>query len=228
MSIESKRFTATFQDTGHSKVDYLPVETLNNEWEFIHRPFDWTVAGGKFLPVLTQIFFYKGLNNFVGDHETVRAIYRGKGCTCIPYGDQRLGPFAQYRGTVPATNPEFRSAGVYHISAWESPENIAGETIWSFDQAGYDEFLEHLVDAGIVRIDSTIATICIRRKKHALENLKRIERPRESTKTQIKLMEADLKAMEKIIPTLKAPVAAIQKRGSKVPKTNPEPELKGS
>jgi len=215
-----------------SRRNYLPVERINNRFELIAKPFAWEVKGGKWLPVLSPIFFQRGLNNYddqgVTDPEAVRSIYRRKSCVCIDPNDPRLGAsvtkggFANYIAAVPATNPAFGSTGRYYLLWCESPVETAGEVVWRMDMKAYDAFRQHLVDADIVKIDRSIADIVISKKKAQLSAMEMVPMNTEAKVNRLAAMKAEISAMVKALKGLAAPKAA---RGARPVAFIPEPVI---
>lgn len=226
MDLTAKSFSPERVRTSKEARDYLPVEWLNNVHELIHKPLDWEVKDGRWLPVLSPIFFMRGLNNYDDngqtDPEAVRRIYRAKGCACIVPDDDRLGEYKHYIATVPATNPAYGSVGKYYLTIFESPEMVAGRVIWRRDEKAFDAFRAHLVDVGICVMNSTIAELVIASKREALSTMEQVPLNTTSKQRTITKLSADIAAMEQLLTGLAKPKAASVKRTFRVERdTNP-------
>lgn len=219
MDLTAKSFAPERVRNSKEARDYLPIDGfLNNVFELMHKPLDWEAKDGRWLPVLSPIFFLKALNNYDEhghvDPEAVRRIYRAKGCTIIVPDDDRLGEYKHYVATVPATNPQFGSVGKYYLTIFESPEMVAGKVIWRRDESAYDAFRAHLVDAGIVAMNSTIAELVISAKRESLTTMEQVPLNTESKRKTIAKLQADITAMEALLVGLEKPKAARTKRSA--------------
>lgn len=214
MDLTAKSFRPEPVRNSREARDYLPVETLNNVFELMHKPLDWEAKDGRWLPNLSPIFFLSGVNNYddmgVKDPEAVRTIYRRKGCACIVPDDARLGPYMHYIATVPAINPKFNSYGKYYLTIFESPEMVAGQVVWRRDEEAYDAFRLHLVTSGICVMNATIANLVINQKKSQLSTMEQVPINTASKKARIVSLQTTIKDMLTLIKTgnLSGPVAA--------------------
>jgi hypothetical protein len=214
MDLTAKQFTPqAFSEVSETR-DRLPVQMINNKHELFHKPFDWELKNGTWLPVLSPMPFMASLNNYdmdgVKDCENVRQIFRNKGCACIPNGDQRLGKWANYMATVDAYNPEMNSVGKYWITIFDSPIMVGNRVKWSRDEKAYDAFRQLLVDVGICTLNATIAGMVIDRKVESLTSMHQVPVTSKSKQTAIELLEKDIAAMRASLQGLEQPVPAAQ------------------
>lgn len=227
MDLTAKSFSPERVRTSKEARDYLPVEWLNNVHELMHKPLDWEAKGGQWLPILSPIFFLRGLNNYdesgQTDPEAVRRIYRAKGCSCIVPDDDRLGEYKHYIATVPATNPAYGSVGKYYLTIFESPEMVAGRVIWRRDDKAYDAFRAHLVAAGICIMNSTIAELVIAAKREALATMEQVPMNTTSKQRTIAKLTGDIADMEALTAGLTKPKAASVKRTFRVERDTTSP-----
>lgn len=191
--------------------DYLPVETINARFELMHPPLAWEVKGGKWLPVLSQIYFLRGLNNYddmgVLDAEAVRTVYRHKGCATLDPAGDKMGEFQHYMCTVPAISRG--TTGKYYLTMFDRPVMVAGKVLWERDTAEYDRFRAHLVDAGYCVMNATIAQLVINVKKSTLVDYEQVPMGANRLKT-IEKLKADIATMEAAREGLVKPSAAAQ------------------
>lgn len=227
MDLTAKSFSPERVRTSKEARDYLPVEWLNNVHELMHKPLDWEAKGGQWLPILSPIFFLRGLNNYdesgQTDPEAVRRIYRAKGCACIVPDDDRLGEYKHYIATVPATNPVYGSVGKYYLTIFEAPEMVAGRVIWRRDDKAYDAFRAHLVAAGICIMNSTIAELVIAAKREALATMEQVPMNTTSKQRTIAKLTADIADMQALTAGLTKPKAASVKRTFRVERDTTSP-----
>lgn len=214
MDLTAKQFTPqAFSEVSETR-DRLPVQMINNKHELFHKPFDWELKNGAWLPVLSVMPFMASLNNYdmdgVKDCENVRQIFRNKGCACIPNGDQRLGKWANYMATVDAYNPEMNSIGKYWITVFDSPVMVGNRVKWVRDEKAYDAFRQLLVDVGICALNATIAGMVIDRKMESLTSMYQVPVTSKSKQTAIELLEKDIAAMRASLQGLEQPVPAAQ------------------
>jgi hypothetical protein len=226
MDLTAKQFSPqAFSEVSETR-DRLPVQMINNKHELFHKPFDWELKNGAWLPVLSVMPFMASLNNYdmdgVKDCENVRQIFRNKGCACIPNGDQRLGKWANYMATVDAYNPAMNSTGKYWITIFDSPIMVGNRVKWSRDEKAYDAFRQLLVDVGICVLNATIAGMVIDRKVEALTSMHQVPVTSKSKQLAIELLERDIAAMRASLLGLDQPVPAAQpkrRRFSSTPAT---------
>lgn len=227
MDLTAKSFSPERVRTSKEARDFLPVEWLNNVHELVHKPLDWEVKNGQWLPILSPIFFLRGLNNYDDngqtDPEAVRRIYRAKGCACIVPDDDRLAEYKHYIATVPAANTAYGSVGKYYLTIFESPEMVAGRVIWRRDEKAYDAFRAHLVAAGIVVMNSTIAELVIAAKREALSTMEQVPMNTTSKQRTIAKLTADIADMEALTAGLTKPKAASVKRTFRVERDTTSP-----
>ena len=215
MDLTAKQFTPqAFSEVSETR-DRLPVQMINNKHELFHKPFDWEVVDGRWLPILSVMPFVASLNNYdmdgVKDCENVRQIFRNKGCACIPNGDQRLGKWANYMATIDAYNPDMgNSIGKFWTTVFDSPIMVAGRVKWQRDQRGYDAFRQLLVDVGICTLNATIAAMVIDRKVEALTSMHQIPVTSKSKQLAVEALERDIAAMRASTQGLDQPVPAAQ------------------
>lgn len=218
MDLTAKQFRPEPVNEARDHADYLPCEWINNRYELVHKPFDWEVKDGKWLPVLSPIYMIDGLNNYntdgVRDPENVRNIYRRKSCECIPPEDDRLGEFKGYMMTIPSYNPQYQSSrvGKYWVTMFDAPVMVAGQVSWERDAEEYDRFRQHLVDVGICVMNATIAKMVIKDRKERLKDYLQIPTGNESkSRTRaIALLEETIKSMEALVGGLEKPAPAAQ------------------
>jgi len=134
-------------------VAYLPKTVRPNaQWRYKAHPsrWDWSEDYGWY-PILGRWHMDNGLD---GVSITAKG-YQGlgnarqrnmtRGWMIIELGDHRLGKFAQYLQGFPTTKGR-----PHYISIFHSPD-VEGKIVeWLFDTASYKEFLNLIVEAGVI------------------------------------------------------------------------------
>jgi hypothetical protein len=88
--------------------------------------------------------------------------------------------------------------------------------IWRRDQKAFDAFRAHLVDVGIVVMNSTIAELVIAAKRESLSTMEQVPMNTTSKQRTIEKLTADIAAMEQLLTGLAKPKAASVKRTFRV------------
>lgn len=217
MNFEAKRFTPQPESQKTDTWDLLPVNRINNKHELMHKPGDWEIVDGEWLPILSPLYFSPSSNGYVASEgpEHIRAYHRNKGCSIIPPGSALLEEYADYMGTIPCYNPEMsNSLGKYWCSIFETPDVVGTDVMWNLDVEEWNKFRKLLVKNGIVRLNQTIARSVIQRKQKALSALENSVAGLPKTESRTAMLEkarTALQHMKDSLKTLDAPVQASQK-----------------
>lgn len=143
-----------------SQVRRVPVDSLNMVWVYCHFPMSWAFKDGKWIPELSKLAFRKGLNGQEndGDYRAPKMHAESKGGVIIEPTSPRLGKHKGYLVTVPAVIRDTGAVGKFYCSKWESPTVLGQRNVkWNIDSKGYEEFLDHIVDTGIIEPISRVA-----------------------------------------------------------------------
>lgn len=130
--------------------DLLPLQRKDCQkpWIYAHNPFGWQYIAEKgcWLPQLNQIVIARGGNgvNSNGNPNLAIAGARNKGFTIIDENDVRLGKYMNYLREYDAVG------GKHYTTEFDSIRILGNKVITDFDRDGYHDFLEYLVDSGIV------------------------------------------------------------------------------
>jgi hypothetical protein len=113
-------------------------------WWYIHHPARWTFRDGEWLPWLSQLHADPGVANVDknGAMDMAEVVKRRQGWTLIPWDAEPGGYCVVYDGV----------AGQVHLSKWQRPKLVAGQTRIESDEAGYWEFCRRLVADGYIQL----------------------------------------------------------------------------
>lgn len=170
----------TQKRTNPLTADYYPL-AANEEFIHIHMPGDWQFVEyeGKltWLPNIQQQPLARGVNGIKGDKDHRNpsffiAQYQRKGGTVILPSDPRLGEkYRDYVYTIDCAEPHTGIIGKYHLTMFETPRVMGGQTRFEVDTAGWRAFLAHCVETGIVEPMSPVALdIAIERQQRRIHN----------------------------------------------------------
>lgn len=212
------------------QIKRLKTETVDNLWEYMHKPYDWEVvtsvteekvtklvdgkkvkvveevAVEEVLPILSQIYFYRGLNNYSGPgtEQKVRDHYEEKGCVCIKPNTPRLGEYAKYRLSVQAVNsvPNVGGKGKFWFSMFERPIDSGSDITWEFYEDDFNDFRRFLIKNEIVKLTPAVAERTIERLRSKLTILKAPlvhgRKLNDMTLAQIAKIENEVRVLSKI------------------------------
>ena len=109
---------------------------------YMHHPARWTYKDGEWLPWLSKLSADPGVANVDqgGDTAAAEVAKRRKGWTIIPWDAEPGGYVVAYDGV----------AGTVHLSKWEVPKMVAGQTRIQGDEEGYWAFCRRLVTDGYI------------------------------------------------------------------------------
>lgn len=127
---------------------------------YIHHPAKWTYrhAQGEWVPMLSEMPADPGVSNVDKDGNTDAAevAKRRRGWTVIPWEAEPGGYVIAYDGV----------AGTVHMSKWETPKVVAGQTRIESDEEGYWAFCKRLVSDGYIELpDPDFLNIQIERQE---------------------------------------------------------------
>ncbi len=111
---------------------------------YLHHPAKWTYRAGEWLPMLSTLRADPGVGNVDKDGNTDAAevAKRRRGWTVIPWDAEPGGYVVAYDGV----------AGTVHMSKWELPKVVAGQTRIESDEEGYWAFCRRLVVDGYIKL----------------------------------------------------------------------------
>lgn len=127
-------------------------------WWYIHHPARWTYLAGEWVPWLTTLAADPGVANVDKDGNTdlAEVTKRRAGFTLIPWDAEPGGYCVAYEGV----------AGAVHLSKWERPKLVAGQTRIESDADGYWAFCRRLVADGVIALpDPAFIDIQIERQE---------------------------------------------------------------
>jgi hypothetical protein len=127
-------------------------------WWYIHHPARWTFKDGEWLPWLSELRADPGVANVDKDGNTDMAevVKRRAGWTIIPWEAEAGGYCIAYDG----------AAGQVHLSKWQKPKLVAGQTRIESDTEGYWAFCRRLVTDGYISLpDPDFIEIQIERQR---------------------------------------------------------------
>lgn len=139
-----------------------PVKA-NEEWVYVFQPTCWQFVNHrgemKWLPQLAEQPMVRGANGITGDAtDRDGSLYvaqaQRNGFKVIQPNDPALGPYKHYVRTVPCVWKGRK--GTHHISPWEDLHVLAGKVRKRVDMDGFYDFLEYLVEHGVVEPMSDI------------------------------------------------------------------------
>lgn len=113
-------------------------------WWYIHHPARWTYRDGEWLPWLSELRADPGVANVdrSGAMDMAEVVKRRQGWTLIPWDAEAGGYCIAYEGV----------AGMVHLSKWQRPKLVAGQTRIESDEVGYWEFCRRLVSDGYIQL----------------------------------------------------------------------------
>lgn len=126
-------------------------------WWYIHHPARWTFRDGEWVPWLSELAADPGVSNVDKDGNTDAAevAKRRRGWTLIPWDAEAGGYCVAYEGV----------AGLVHLSKWQRPKLVAGQTRIESDEEGYWAFCKGLVGRYIELPDPDFLNIQIERQE---------------------------------------------------------------
>jgi len=130
-------------------------------WWYIHHPARWTFRDGEWVPWLSVLAADPGVSNVDKDGSTDAAevAKRRRGWTVIPWEAEAGGYCVAYEGV----------AGLVHLSKWESPKIVAGQTRIQSDEEGYWAFCKSLVGTYIDLPDPDFIGVQIERQEKKVD-----------------------------------------------------------
>ncbi len=129
---------------------------------YLHHPAKWTYRAGEWLPMLSTLRADPGVGNVDKDGNTDAAevAKRRRGWTVIPWDAEPGGYVVAYDGV----------AGTVHMSKWELPKVVAGQTRIESDEEGYWAFCRRLVVNGYIELpDADFINIQIERHEKKVD-----------------------------------------------------------
>jgi len=169
-------------------------------WWYMHHPAKWTYRAGEWLPYLSVLAADPGVANVGGDGDTAAAevAKRRKGWTLIPWDAEPGGYVVAYDGV----------AGTVHLSKWEHPKVVAGQTRIQSDEEGYWAFCRRLVvDGYIERPDPDFITLQIERQEKKVDEWREKAPSSPYHRDALALEESLLEAMRTAMERLYEPTA---------------------
>lgn len=126
-----------------------------------HHPSRWTFRNDEWVPFLLPQYADPGVANVDqhGGMEVAEVSMRRKGWTLIPWDAIEGGYCIAYDGV----------AGPVHMSRWESPKIVAGQTRITSDEEGYWDFCKSLVGRYIDVPDPDFIAVQIERQEKKVE-----------------------------------------------------------
>jgi len=130
-------------------------------WWYIHHPARWTFRDGEWVPWLSVLAADPGVSNVDKDGSTDAAevAKRRRGWTVIPWEAEAGGYCVAYEGV----------AGLVHLSKWETPKIVAGQTRIQSDEEGYWAFCKSLVGTYIDLPDPDFIGVQIERQEKKVD-----------------------------------------------------------
>lgn len=106
-------------------------------WWYRHHPAKWLFRNDEWVPWLTSFSADPGVANVdrEGNTDGAEVAMRRRGWTVIPWDVEPGGYCIAYEGV----------AGLVHLSKWEKPKLVAGQTRIESDEEGYWAFCKSLV-----------------------------------------------------------------------------------
>jgi len=145
----------------------LPIKgtTSNYPWEYMWHQERWSFAEARngFFPNLSFFHHSPGVggiqNNGAGRSQAIAALSQ-RGWTVIPWDHPDLGLYGNYLREYPLANGRMQ-----YVSQFQSPRVMGNRTVWTVDTEGYNDFLDFLQDARIVKpMDPYIKEYLIRKQ----------------------------------------------------------------
>lgn len=126
-----------------------------------HHPSRWTYRDGEWVPFLLPLYADPGVANVDqhGSTEVAEVSMRRKGWTLIPWDAIEGGYCIAYEGV----------AGLVHMSRWETPKMVAGQTRITSDEEGYWAFCKSLIGRYIELPDPDFIAVQIERQEKKVE-----------------------------------------------------------
>lgn len=128
---------------------------------YIHHPARWSYRDGEWVPWLSTMIADPGVSNVDqhGSTEAAEVAKRRRGWTLIPWDAIEGGYCISYEGV----------AGPVHMSRWETPKLVAGQTRIANDEEGYWAFCRSLVGRYIELPDPDFIAVQIERQEKKVE-----------------------------------------------------------
>lgn len=130
-------------------------------WWYIHHPARWLYREGEWVPWLTTMSADPGVSNVDKDGNTdlAEVSKRRRGFTVIPWDAIEGGYVVAYDGV----------AGPVHLSRWQRPKVVAGQTRFDRDVEGYWTFCKSLIGRYIALPDPDFIDVQIERQAKKVE-----------------------------------------------------------
>lgn len=167
---------------------------------YMHHPARWMLVNGEWLPWLSKLSADPGVSNVDqgGDTAAAEVAKRRRGWTIIPWDAEPGGYVVAYDGV----------AGTVHLSKWETPKQVAGQTRIQSDPDGYWAFCKRLVIDGYIDLpDPDFITIQIERQEKVVNEWREKAPSSPFHREALPNEEATLERMRAAMERLYAPPA---------------------
>ena len=167
---------------------------------YTHHPARWTYLNGEWVPWLSKLQADPGVSNVDqgGDTAAAEVAKRRRGWTVIPWDAEPGGYVVAYDGV----------AGTVHLSKWEIPKMVAGQTRIQGDEDGYWAFCRRLVTDGYIeRPDADFINIQIERQEKKVSEWREKAPSSPFHRDALANEEALLEGMRAAMERLYAPLA---------------------
>ena len=181
---------------------------------FMHHPARWTYLNGEWLPWLSKLSADPGVSNVDqgGDTAAAEVAKRRRGWTIIPWDAEPGGYVVAYDGV----------AGTVHLSKWEVPKQVAGQTRIQGDEEGYWAFCRRLVTDGYIeRPDPDFINVQIERQTKKVDEWREKAPSSPFHREALANEEALLDGMRAAMERLYAPPAATDDEAPAAPAPKP-------
>ena len=181
---------------------------------FMHHPARWTYLNGEWLPWLSKLSADPGVSNVDqgGDTAAAEVAKRRRGWTIIPWDAEPGGYVVAYDGV----------AGTVHLSKWEVPKQVAGQTRIQGDEEGYWAFCRRLVTDGYIeRPDADFINIQIERQQKKVDEWREKAPSSPFHRDALAVEEALLDGMRAAMERLYAPPVATDDEAPAAPTPKP-------
>jgi hypothetical protein len=131
-------------------------------WWYMHHPARWTYRKGEWLPLLSELRADPGISGVDknGNTDMAEVAKRRNGWTLIPWDAEPGGYCIAWDGVV----------GQVHLSKWQRPKSVAGQTRIESDEEGYWDFCRRLVADGYIELpDPDFIEVPIDRQRKKVE-----------------------------------------------------------